>query len=128
MAQQADGGEARGDRPRTIPIDVKETQKTFIVAADIPGIPKDKVKVNIDNGLLAIVVDKSVLDAKEGNQQEKDQERMLRKERSQNYEPRSVRLPPSANLQKAKAEFIDGSLLIIIPKVEKARERKIDVQ
>ena len=35
-------------------------------------------QVNIDNGLLAIAVDKSVLDAEEGNQQEKDQERMLR--------------------------------------------------
>lgn len=41
---------------------------------------------------------------------------LSRKERSQNYKPRSIRLPPAADLEKAKAEFVDGVLIIIIPK------------
>ena len=41
---------------------------------------------------------------------------LCRKERSQNYKPRSIRLPPAADLEKAKAEYVDGVLIIIIPK------------
>lgn len=43
---------------------------------------------------------------------------LRRKERSQNYAPRSIRLPPTADLTKTKAQFIDGTLILIIPKKE----------
>ncbi|BDA47461.1 probable class I heat shock protein (Fragment) [Coccomyxa sp. Obi] len=78
-------------------------------------------------------------DSKEGGEQQKEKEKekekeegkeiVHRKERSQNYKPRSIRLPPAADLEKAKAEYVDGVLIIIIPKdEEKARQRKVEVQ
>ncbi|CAL8472102.1 g11644 [Coccomyxa elongata] len=94
-------------------------------------------QVTGNNGVLTIAVDQPKTDSKEGSEQQKEKEKekdeqkevVHRKERSQNYKPRSIRLPPAADLEKAKAEYVDGVLIIIIPKEEeKALQRKVDVQ
>lgn len=91
--------------------DVLETSNTFEIYMELPGIPKDKLKVEIDKQNRVII--KFDLESKE-----KSGTYHL-KERKYRYTSRIISLPPVELLQNGtKVSFQDGLLSIMIPKKE----------
>ena len=94
-------------------VDISESDGTYLIKADIPGVPKDEIKVTMDNGMLTIQGER---------QQEKDEEnkRFHRVERFYGSFTRSFSLPEDADPGAIKATTQDGQLVITIPRKESA--------
>jgi HSP20 family protein len=105
-----------------VSMDVAETDQSFEVKVDLPGIDPDKVDIQIDNNTLTIRgirIDES---------EDKDEDKQFhRVERYQGSFSRSVVLPTSINEDETAAEFRDGVLKIVIPKSEEAKPRRISI-
>ena len=91
----------------SIRLDVKETPKEIIVAADLPGVPKESINASVDeDGLLNIRAEKR----EERTENEPSGEWTWR-ERHSGVVQRSIQLPKSVDAgQAAHAEFKDGVL------------------
>jgi HSP20 family protein len=92
----------------TPPLEVLTRDGEFVVRADIPGIDKDHVKVEIDEG-------RAVISGEREDEHEDKGEGFYRSERSYGRFSRVVALPDGANTEQAKAMFADGVLEIVIP-------------
>jgi HSP20 family protein len=100
-------GEARVAAPE-IRLDVEETTEAFLVRADLPGIAKDQIQVEINDDIVAISVDfkpVTTTDAK-----------VLKSERARGEAQRTIRLPASVDATKADAKRVDGVLVLTLPK------------
>ncbi len=104
-------------------MDVAETDQAFEVKMDLPGVPAANVDIQIDNNTL------TVRGKREEESEEKDDEKQFhRMERFSGSFARSVVLPSSINEDETAAEFKDGVLKIVIPKMEDAKPRKINIK
>ena len=102
-------------------MDVKERDGEYVVVADIPGAKKDDIDVTLENGILTISAEtKSETEEKEG-------ERVLRRERRYGKYVRSLRLGTQIEESKIKANYKDGVLELILPKAEEVKPKKITV-
>lgn len=101
------GGNALGG---PIKMDVVERDKEFLIKADVPGIPKEEIKVTIENGILTI---------KGERKQEKEEEKggFRRVERSYGMVQRSLRLPQNVDSSNVQAKYEHGVLNVQLPKV-----------
>jgi HSP20 family protein len=98
-----------------IRLDVEETAASYQVRADLPGVAKDQIKVEIDEDVLRISVDykrEATADA-----------RMLRVERASGPASRAIRLPVAVDAAKADAKHVDGVLVLTLPKAAPAAKR-----
>jgi HSP20 family protein len=104
-------------------IDVLERAGHFAVRADLPGMSKDDVKVEITDGMLTIQGERKL---------EKNEERegYAYSECSYGRFCRSIPLPEGAEVSKATADFRNGVLEITMPavlQVEK-KPRRLDIR
>ncbi len=105
----------------TVPaVNVKETDNAYLLDVAVPGVKKEDIKVNLDNGILTISSES------EQESESKEDEKVTRKEYSYNSFSRSFSLPDNANEGEIDAEYKDGVLKINILKttpnhVEKTR-------
>ncbi|KAG9291388.1 hypothetical protein G9A89_003492 [Geosiphon pyriformis] len=111
----------RGDNLKWVPlIDLYETEKEYVVNAELPGIPKDKVSVEVNENVLNISgkveQDKT---SKEGNTH-------IQECHYGSYS-RSIPLPSNAKSDEIAAKYENGILEIKIPKAENVG-KKISVQ
>jgi len=102
------------------PLDVRETEATFAVTVDLPGLEPDQVEVTFEDGLLTIRGQREFT-------KEVDEEQYHRIERSYGSFARSVRLPRTADAEKIEASFDKGVLTVEVPKREEAKPRAIEV-
>lgn len=104
-------------------INIKETDKNYIMEVAAPGLKKDMVKMNIDkDGYLNVSIEN-----KDEKKDEKKEEHYLRREFSYSSYSQSYALPEDADQEKISAEVSDGVLKIEIPKIAK-EEKKDDVK
>jgi HSP20 family protein len=112
-------GESAGFIP---PVEVREEQGNLIVCAELPGINKEDVKVEVQNDALVIQGERK---------REWDEERggVRRSERSYGSFYRAIPLPEGANPEQARAEFRDGLLEIRVPVSEQSsKSRSIPIE
>jgi len=104
-------------------LDIYEEEDAVVVKAELPGIGKEDVEVDISDDLLTISGEKKA----EEKLERKDYHRI---ERSYGSFSRSVRLPGEVLSDQAKASFKDGVLEVRIPKTEAAKQkrRKIEIE
>jgi HSP20 family protein len=105
-------------------VDVKETDKAYILQADLPGMEKDDVDVRVET-------DRITLSSSKEEERETEEEGYLRRERFSRRFKRSFRLPADVNREKIDAEFKNGVLTVNMPRTgESTREqgRKTDVK
>lgn len=91
-----------------IPVDVEETGTAYIVRANVPGVTKEQIQVEIDEDVVRITAQfkrEPTADAK-----------ALRVERTSGTAARSFRLPQAVDAAKAEARHVDGVLLLTLPK------------
>lgn len=98
---------------RSIAVDVSEKDNSFEIHADIPGVSKDDIKVNVDHDVLRISVEKAEEKAED---KEEEGRRWHRMERSSYYSGRALRMPSRADLDNVKASYQDGVLRLEVPK------------
>jgi HSP20 family protein len=101
-------------------IEVREFDNEFIVTAELPGMKKDDVDIEYENGVLFIRGEKV-----ETSREEK--RNLLVWERQYGTFQRSFMLPNTIDQEKIIAEFHDGVLKIVLPKAENAKGKKIQI-
>lgn len=93
-----------------VKIDVKEQEKAYVVHAEMPGIRKEDIHVNIDGPTVSISAERrQEKEVKEG-------ERILRTERYFGKIARSFQLGQDIDEDQASAKFTDGVLELMLPK------------
>ncbi len=106
----------------TPPIDIREREHDYLVSADMPGVKKDNVDVQIENGVLTVTGEI------ERNSEEKEGERLLRQERYYGKYVRSLRLGKQINSDKIEASLKDGVLELTLPKAEEVKPKKVAIK
>lgn len=102
-------------------IDVNETDKEYQVEAELPGIKKEEIKVEMDKGRLIVIVERD----ENINHEKKN---YVYKERKYSSMQRFVYLADAKD-DKIKAKLKDGVLYIIVPKQEKLDTvKKIEIE
>ena len=105
-----------------IKLDVSEDDKAYVVHAEIPGVKKEDIHVNIDGNQVAI-------SAEVKNEKEvKDGERLLRSERYFGKVSRSFVLDQDVDEETAQAKYNDGVLELSLPKRSSAKAKSITIQ
>jgi HSP20 family protein len=98
-------------------VNIVENKDDYRIEVAAPGLNKDDIKVNLENNVL------TVSSEKEENSEEKNGEKVMRKEFSYYSFNRSFTLPLTVDAEKIRATHKDGILQIMIPKKEEAREK-----
>jgi HSP20 family protein len=112
---------SNGDARLAPPMDVVEKPDELILTAEIPGIRKEDVKIELEDGLL------SISGHKEESKTE-ETEQLRRSERRYGAFYRSMTLPASVNAEKILAEMENGVLTVHLPKREAAKPKTIPVK
>jgi len=108
--------------PQIIKVDVKENDGQYTVRADIPGIKKEDINVEIDGNVVSISAEvKREKEQKEGD-------RVIRSERYYGNMSRSFSLAHEVDESTAKAKYTDGVLEMTLPKKKGTAHGKIAVQ
>ena len=102
-------------------VDVAETEDSFQVAADIPGVSPEDIEISLHNGLLTIRGERKFND-------ESSSASFSRRERFLGTFSRQFNLPDSADQETVTAKTNNGVLEITIPKAKKAKPISITVQ
>ncbi len=115
-------GEYEGDAlcdwaPR---VDIVERENEYVILADLPGLKREDIAVNVESNTLSISGERT-------RQEEKSGERWYRAERSCGTFKRTFSLPNTIDAGKVKAEYRNGELVVILPKAEQAKPRQIDI-
>src|SRR6185503_5603397 len=115
------GYDARADLPR-LKVEVTEKNGAYQVTADLPGVKKEDIHVDIDGAQLTLTAEvKREKEAAEG-------ERVLHSERVFGKVSRSFTLPQELDEAKAEAKFRDGVLELTLPKKAAAARKAITIQ
>jgi HSP20 family protein len=94
-------------------VDLKETDTSYVVEADLPGVAKEDVDIDYKNNYLTIK-------AKREEKVEEKKENYVRKERKYGEFKRMFYVD-NVDEEKIKASFTDGVLKVELPKTEKAK-------
>jgi HSP20 family protein len=105
-----------------IKMDVKEKNGVYVVKAEIPGVKKEDIKVDVDGNQVSISAE--VKQEKE----EKEGEKVLRSERYYGMVSRSFTLDQDVDESGAAAKYSDGVLELTLPKKAGSHPSKIVVR
>lgn len=109
------------DRTPQIRLDVSESDGSYLVKADIPGVRKEDLDVRIDGNRVTISAE--VKQEKE----EKDGSRVLRSERQYGFASRTFTLADNVDDAQADAKFENGVLKLTLPKRSPASQKRIAI-
>jgi HSP20 family protein len=101
-------------------VDVWETDNELVLSFDLPGIPEEKVSIELDDNVLTVSGERE-------RTQEHSNDRFYRFERRHGQFTRSVTLPTGIKEDDIKAAYKDGVLEIRVPKPEEAKPKRIQI-
>ena len=104
------------------PVDVHEDAKEIVLEIELPGIKPGDVEVTAENGVL------TVRGEKQSRTTESNEGRYHVIERSYGTFTRSFQLPNGVDDQRIDAEFVDGLLVVHVPKAALAQPRRIEIR
>ncbi len=102
-------------------VDIEETDDAYLIKAELPGMKKEDVAVEIHNNVLSI----------SGERKETREEKSKNVHRRESFVGtfcRNFSLPDQVSVEKVDAEFKDGVLRLTIPKSEERKPRKIAIK
>ena len=100
---------------------VKEDEKAYTIRADIPGVKKEDIQVDVDANAVTVRAE-----MKQEKEEKKDQ-KVIYSERNYGMVSRSFSLPAEVDANGAKAEYKDGVLNLVLPKKAGAQARRLSV-
>ena len=101
-------------------VDVWETDKEIVLSFDLPGIPEDKIAVELEDNVLTVSGERERI-------QEHSNDRFYRFERRYGSFSRSVTLPTGVNEDSIQADYSDGVLEVRVPKPEEQKPKRIQI-
>ncbi len=111
-----------GSEAQEMKIDVREQEKQYVVHAEIPGVSKDNIHVQIDGAVVAISAERRA------EKDVKDGERVLRSERYVGKVSRSFQLAQEVDESQAVAKYTDGVLELTLPKKAATQSKRLTIQ
>lgn len=105
----------------SIKVDVKEDEKSYTVRADIPGVKKEDIQVDVEGNTVSLRAETKQ------EKEEKKGEKVIYSERSYGMASRSFTLPAEVDSKGAKAEYKDGVLNLTLPKKANGGGKRIAV-
>jgi HSP20 family protein len=100
-----------------VPVNIKETDKTYEMELVAPGLKKEDLKLNVSNDMLTVS-----FEHKEENNQENEREGWLKREYRHQSFSRSFSLDDTIDANKISAKYEDGVLHLSLPKKEGAQK------
>jgi HSP20 family protein len=115
-------GEMEERERRWLPsMDVVDRDNELLLRFDLPGVPKEDINVEIEDGTL-------VVSGERRSEQEERGERFYRRERSFGSFTRSIPLPEGIDPEQIKADFREGVLELRVPKpAQRSQKKRITV-
>lgn len=102
---------------KTPRLDVYEEDGNIVAEVELPGVDPKDIDVEVKDNYLKV-------EARKEEKKEEKKKGYFRKEISKGYYKRIVPLPEEVKEEKAEAVYKNGILRVVIPKVEKEREKK----
>ena len=102
-------------------VDIVEDKDGLRIAADLPGVKPEDVKISVENGVLGIRGEKQT-----GHEQHGD--KAYRFERTWGSFERAFTLPETVDAERIEARYEHGVLTVTLPRAEKAKPRQIEVK
>jgi HSP20 family protein len=107
--------------PAEVKLDVHENDKAYTVKAEIPGMKREDINVEIEGNMVSISAEtKREKDVKEGD-------KLVRRERYVGTMARSFGLPMEVEREGATAKYVDGVLVLELPKRTGGASRKLTI-
>jgi HSP20 family protein len=112
------------DWSKQVPVNIRETDKTFELSLVAPGLKKEDFKLEVNGDVLTVS-----FEHREENSDENSYEGWLRKEYRQQSFSRSFNLTDAIDVNKIKATYQDGILMLSLTKKEGAQRisRRIEI-
>ena len=101
-------------------VDLYEKDNHFVIKAELPGVDKNDIKVDLQDRVLTLSGERSY-------DNEVKEENYYRKERSYGRFQRAFRLPADVDSDKIKAEFKDGVLQVEVPKPDESKAKQVTI-
>jgi HSP20 family protein len=105
----------------TPPVDIYETDDALVFQADLPGVAKDEVSIEVQNSTL-------ILRGERRHDPAVKEEHYHRVERAYGPFQRAFVLPTVVDQEKVQATSHDGVLELRLPKLESAKPRRVAIQ
>jgi HSP20 family protein len=117
-AQQQGSGEATAWAPA---LDISERKDAYLVTVELPGVEADDLEITLEDGLLTIQGERQFT-------QESSEQQFHRVERRYGAFRRSITLPAHVMAEGIEATVDNGVLQIMVPKLEEATPKRIQVR
>jgi HSP20 family protein len=114
--------DTNGGQQLRMKIDIAQNDQAYTVKADIPGVKKEDIHVDVDGNVVAISAE-----VKKEKEEKKD-EQVIRSERYLGRMERSFTLDHEVEESAVEAKYADGVLNLTLPKKTKASSKRIAVQ
>jgi HSP20 family protein len=101
-------------------VDIYEEENNIVVMAEIPGINKDQITVDVKDGVLTLKGERS-------EDKEVKEDRYFKRERTYGRFERAFTLPNDVKADEIQAEYKDGVLKVLVPKPEVQKPKQITV-
>ena len=104
-----------------IKVDVEEKDDRYLVKADVPGVAREDIHVDVDGNMVSITAEvrREKKEEKEG--------KVLRSERYYGAMSRAFTLPAEVDFAKAEATYADGVLMLTLPKTKGTATHRIEI-
>jgi HSP20 family protein len=110
------------DQPLQIKVDVEEDDKAYKVKAEVPGVKKEDINVQIDRNQVSISAESK------REKEVKEKGKVIRSERYYGSLFRSFSLAQDVDQPAASAKYADGILELTLPKKVTSETKKLTVQ
>jgi HSP20 family protein len=114
--------EVEGGGPQDIKVDVEESDKAYTVKAEVPGVKKEDINVQIDGNVVSITAESK------REKEVKEKGKVIRSERYYGALSRRFTLMQDIDEAKAEARYVDGVLELMLPKKAPAASRRVTVR
>lgn len=103
-------------------VDIEENEKSYLITADLPGIKKEDLNVELNNGMLTIRAqhDETSEEKKEGV--------VIRRERRTGSYSRSFNVGKGITEEDIKGDFVNGVLKLTVPKASQVEPQTKRIQ
>lgn len=106
--------------PAQIRVDVKETNDAYTVQAEVPGVSRDDIQVNVEGKVVTLRAEIKPQDGEGG--------KLLRGERYYGAVSRSFQLPLDIDNSAARARYENGVLQLTLPKKTASASQRLTIE
>ena len=102
-------------------LDISERKDAYLVTVELPGVEPDDLDITLEDGLLTIQGERHFA-------HDSSEQQFHRVERRYGAFRRAITLPAQVQAEQIQASFDNGVLQIVVPKMEEAKPKRIQVR